>query len=749
MHHVAFVLAPLALAALVPFATAEGARANPALVGCSDGTREGFTDTSRYTTIAACGGAWTVPGVFHSAPACNRQAGNGNSNSNGNGCNVEDLCATGWHVCHGPDDIAIRTGGRGCADAVAANYPNNASGSPTVSTTPGGAFFMTRTSGSGTGNCDEVVNGFPQSFNDIFGCGNMGAPPQPNCAPLNRFGHNQCQAMHTYTAYGSLPAQSYGYTASEYAWFCNDGTTGWYESQHVTKTRPHDQGGVMCCKDTDPSLPEICDGIDNNANGVVDETDFDRDGAADDTPGSPCTTTGGQAGTIACTGNGGWTCVPTPPEACCLPDGGCADLAPFACTARAGQPRGNTTTCAGVGNTCPQPTAACCMPDGSCAELLPAQCTAQGGQGGRIGSTCSALLCQPRSDASIEGRVWHDVDFDGLEDREEPPLVGVTVRLAGSAEYAVQTDAKGGYRFADLVHGTWRVSIDHATDAVLTAGGFRPTTARVGGNGELWSVDSPVTLVLQPSQGVSGLDFGFITGCQGDDTDGDGICDGDDDCTDRDRDGYGEGAGCRGGDCNDAVATCALDCETDNNGGDGNGVPDCEEATCLDADGDGYGLGEGCAGSDCNDDSATCITPFDCGDVDNDEVANCLDTDDDGDGVPDATENVLGTDPENADSDGDGLSDGAEVNVHFTNPSEGDSDGDGVSDRDELVAGADPRDPADEGRGPDGPGGQDGTSNDDAQPGNDGCGQGAVGFGALGLAVLVLMARRRRSLATR
>lgn len=719
--------------------------ANPTIIGCADGTREGFTNATLYKTIASCGGAWTVPGVFHGGPGCNRAAGNGGSNEAGTNCNVEDLCAPGWRVCHGPDDIAIRTDGRGCNDAVAGDYPNRGTGAPTVGITPGGAFFLTRTSGSGTGNCDEVVNGFPQSYNDIFGCGNMGAPPQPNCAPLNRFGHNQCQALHTYSASASIPAQSFGYLASEYAWFCNDAGNGTNESRHVTKTRAGDQGGVMCCKDSDPSLPEICDGLDNNANGQVDETDFDRDGQIDDFPGSPCTLPNGQAGTIACAGNGTWICVPTPPEACCLPDGGCGDLAPFACTARAGNPRGAATTCAAVGNSCPQPTAGCCLADGSCEVLVPATCNARGGSAGRVGSTCAALACEPRADAVIAGRLWHDADSDGLEDPNETGIAAVAVRLAGPGdERDTVTNPSGHYRFDGLVHGTWRVTVDHTTDAVLSGGGYRPTRPRVGSNSDLSSVSSPVTLVVSPSEAIAGVDFGFITGCETEDADDDGICDEIDDCFDRDGDGFGDGAGCRGPDCNDAVATCTIDCETDLNGGDGNGVPDCEEATCLDLDGDGYGVGEGCAGSDCNDDSSACITPFDCGDVDNDTIANCLDDDDDGDGLPDRTEALLGTDPKNPDTDGDGLSDGVEVNVHFTDPTKADSDGDGVSDRDELLVGANPLDPSDVGVWPGAdPGNGDGSAA--TTPDNDGCGGGAAAGMLAWLAFGgVILWRRRR-----
>ena len=55
--------------------------------------------------------------------------------------------------------------------------------------------------------------------------------------------------------------------------------------------------------------------------------------------------------------------------------------------------------------------------------------------------------------------------------------------------------------------------------------------------------------------------------------------------------------------------------------------------------------------------------------------------------------NTHGTDPLLADSDGDGLSDGAEVNTHATDPLDSDSDDDGWSDGAEIAAGSDPNDP--------------------------------------------------------
>jgi len=78
-------------------------------------------------------------------------------------------------------------------------------------------------------------------------------------------------------------------------------------------------------------------------------------------------------------------------------------------------------------------------------------------------------------------------------------------------------------------------------------------------------------------------------------------------CQDLDGDGYGQGAGCAGPDCDDADPSCWEGA--------------CCPAACTDLDGDGYGQGAGCAGPDCDDadpscwEGACCPAALGCGEV--------------------------------------------------------------------------------------------------------------------------------------
>ncbi len=59
--------------------------------------------------------------------------------------------------------------------------------------------------------------------------------------------------------------------------------------------------------------------------------------------------------------------------------------------------------------------------------------------------------------------------------------------------------------------------------------------------------------------------------------------------------------------------------------------------------------------------------------------------DPDADGLPNADELLFSADPNNPDTDGDGLSDGEEVNTYHSDPMETDSDGDGLTDGEEAI----------------------------------------------------------------
>ncbi len=136
------------------------------------------------------------------------------------------------------------------------------------------------------------------------------------------------------------------------------------------------------------------------------------------------------------------------------------------------------------------------------------------------------------------------------------------------------------------------------------------------------------------------------------------------------------------------LGTDPLDADTDDDGltdfgeigfepGSGTGTDPLD----ADSDDDGFNDGaENTAGSDPNDPASTPdTTPADA----------------DGDGLTRAEELEIGTNPDDFDTDGDGVNDGAEYNADQfgTNPLNPDTDGDGYNDGDELFFyGTDPND---------------------------------------------------------
>jgi protocatechuate 3,4-dioxygenase beta subunit len=84
--------------------------------------------------------------------------------------------------------------------------------------------------------------------------------------------------------------------------------------------------------------------------------------------------------------------------------------------------------------------------------------------------------------ASIGNYVWVDEDADGLQDTDEPGIVGVTVTLTGTdglgnpVTLTTTTDANGYYNFINLVPGTYKLTF------TTPAGGYISTPVDQGGN---------------------------------------------------------------------------------------------------------------------------------------------------------------------------------------------------------------------------------------------------------------------------
>jgi hypothetical protein len=228
--------------------------------GCADGTREGFVDQSRYPQIAGCSGAWSVPGLGMTAagiqPSCDRQGGNHSVHADGNGCSALDLCAQGWHICQGFQEVQAKAGS--CADAVPAE------------TQAPGLFFAVAQHSCTNGVCDSAsdtcsISGVSPTVadndNDVFGCSgasgtsaNLGAglPSGSGCAPLNvTFACEQPGSLCWNQAMPSIgPWQATGsnsYNESDFV--TKNGCQGNSCSYSGNSLGPSDEGGVLCCAD--------------------------------------------------------------------------------------------------------------------------------------------------------------------------------------------------------------------------------------------------------------------------------------------------------------------------------------------------------------------------------------------------------------------------------------------------------------------------------------------------------------------
>jgi hypothetical protein len=152
-------------------------------------------------------------------------------------------------------------------------------------------------------------------------------------------------------------------------------------------------------------------------------------------------------------------------------------------------------------------------------------------------------------------------------------------------------------------------------------------------------------------------------------------------CLDSDNDGRGENCSL-GADCNDSNRNAWDTCDT---------CHDTDADTWFELCNDYTGI----HGPDCNDGNAAIYpnAPEACDDLDNQCPGNegygtvdegCV-VDSDGDGLTDSEEIAIGTDPNDPDSDDDGLEDGYEYDTLHTDPTSWDSDGDGLPDGYEVT----------------------------------------------------------------
>lgn len=172
------------------------------------------------------------------------------------------------------------------------------------------------------------------------------------------------------------------------------------------------------------------------------------------------------------------------------------------------------------------------------------------------------------------------------------------------------------------------------------------------------------------------------------DMDGDGVDDARDNCIDvpnadqANLDGDPLGDVCDPDDDGDAVDDVVDNCAR---------VPNADQ---WDLDGDG--LGDACDPDDDADgvldgvDNCARLANADQANLDGDWFGDACDPDDDNDGLLDSDEARLGTDPRVVDTDGDGLSDGAEVHRHGTSPLLRDTDADWYGDGTEIECGSNP-----------------------------------------------------------
>ncbi len=127
---------------------------------------------------------------------------------------------------------------------------------------------------------------------------------------------------------------------------------------------------------------------------------------------------------------------------------------------------------------------------------------------------------KPACSGTIGDYVWHDQNYNGIQDTGEPGLNGVTIRLKNSSGAVIATTVtatnagkSGYYQFTGVCSGSFKVDVDQTT----VPAGFVATTANAPGstsNNNSNTDPSTVTLASGSSV-VTNVDFGFVAPCTG------------------------------------------------------------------------------------------------------------------------------------------------------------------------------------------------------------------------------------------
>jgi len=344
-----------------------------------------------------------------------------------------------------------------------------------------------------------------------------------------------------------------------------------------------------------------------------------------------------------------------------------------------------------------------------------------------------------------------EIDLDIAHERPEQLLitltspVGTTVTLwdkstqsttniAGSFPASYMPSSDLGVLATENMNGDWVLTIEDVvagalvSEGVLNKWGIRITEARGATGSASPILVTGVVTDREYSCSVAPVFAGVARSASipvlatptpdSDDSDNDGVLNVSDafpligigDLTDTDGDG-------RPNDCDNACATLGMAADPDD---DNDGLSDDAELNVhgtnpllADTDGDsmddGQELDEGlnpldatdCPGWYCSSSKVYLYKiAAERADSDRDGLTNKVEkslgtnpnvADSDADGLSDGLEvNTYSTDPLVADTDGDGLSDGSEVNTYGTQPLISDTDGDSVDDGEEIQEGLDP-----------------------------------------------------------